>query len=275
VLLNSFESLAYRKRGTEPKPRRLGISFLLCLVAVFGLLRASRAQDPKELRIAAASDLQPLMPAIAGAYEKATGIKLVVSFGSSGTLATQIVNGAPFDVFLGADFSFPEKVVAAGLTDAKAPTPYARGALVLWARKDSPVQPITIDSLTDKRATKIAIADEAHAPYGRAAVSALIWMKIYEKVKPHLVVAENVAQAGQFAQSGNAQLALISMTLATSAQFKEAGTMVLVPKIYPPIRQCAVVLKAGRKDAGDAFLKWLISSEVQGNLHSFGLDAVQ
>jgi molybdate transport system substrate-binding protein len=273
--MNSFESLAYRKRGVEPKPRRLGISFLLCLVALFNLSRPSQAQGPKELRIAAAADLQPLMPAIAGAYEKATGIKLVVSFGSSGTLATQIVNGAPFDVFLGADFSFPEKVIAAGLSDMKAPTPYAKGSLMLWARKDSPLQPITIDSLSDPRATKIAIADEAHAPYGRAAVSALTWMKIYEKVKPNLVVAENVAQAGQFAQSGNAQLALISMTLATSPQFKETGTMVLVPKIYPPIRQCAVVLKAGRKEAGDAFLKWMLTSEVQGNLHNFGLEAVQ
>jgi molybdate transport system substrate-binding protein len=233
------------------------------------------AQARKELRVAAAADLQPVVPWIASAYEKAAGVKLVVSFGSSGTLATQILNGAPIDVFLGADFSFPEKIVASGLADMTAPTPYAKGSLVLWSRKDSPVQPITIDSLTDSRVTSIAIADEAHAPYGRAAVSALKWMKIYDQVKPHLVVAENISQAGQFAETGNAQLGLISMTLATSPHFKEVGTIVLVPKIYPVISQCAVVLKAGRKAEAHAFLQWMLGPEVQGNLHNFGLDSVR
>ena len=90
------------------------------------------------------------------------------------------------DLFLGADFVFPEKVVAAGLADGKAPTPYARGTLVLWARKDSPLQPITIDSLTDKRATSVAIANDLRAPYGLAAVSALKRLKMYDAVKPHL-----------------------------------------------------------------------------------------
>src|SRR6202044_3488667 len=122
-----------------------------------------------ELHVAAAADLQPVMPVLAQAYEHATGVKLVVSFGSSATLAEQILNGAPMDIFLGADFVYPEKVVAAGLADATSPTPYARGTLVLWARKDSPLQPISMEKLTDPRVKTIAIANEAHAPYGRAA----------------------------------------------------------------------------------------------------------
>ncbi|MCU1324167.1 MAG: molybdenum transporter, periplasmic molybdate-binding protein [Acidobacteriaceae bacterium] len=250
----------------------------MALLTVFGAVRSVPlfAQVAKELRVAAATDLQPVMPAFAAAYEKKTGVKLVVSFGSSGTLATQILNGAPVDVFLGADFTFPEKIVAAGLTDMKAPTPYAKGALVLWARKDSPLQPISLEKIEGSEMQSLAIADELHAPYGRAAIAALQKLKVYEKVKARLVTAENVGQAGQFAESGNAQAGLISLTLASSAHFKEVGTYVLVPTVtYPEIRQCAVVLKTDRKVEGQKFLDWMLSAEVQGHLKDFGLAPVR
>ncbi len=237
--------------------------------------KPAQAEGKKELRVAAAADLQPVMPAFAAAYEKATGVKLVVSFGSSGTLATQILNGAPFDVFLGADFVFPEKVVAAGLADMTAPTPYAKGALVLWARKDSPIQPLSMEKLEAGQLKSLAIADELHAPFGRAAVAALNKLGVYDKLKPKLVTAENVAQAGQFAESGNAEAALISLTLASSGHFKEVGTYVLVPTVYPEIRQCAVVMKTDRKAEGHKFLDWMLTSEVQGHLKDFGLAQVR
>ncbi len=230
----------------------------------------------KEIRVAAAADLQPVMPVLASQYEKATGVKLVVSFGSSSTLAEQILNGAPVDIFLSADFSNPEKIVAAGLADGQAPTQYAKGTLVLWARKDSPLQPLSIDSLTDKRVTRIAIANPLHAPYGLAAERALKSMKMYETVAPHLVVAENIAQAAQFVESGNAQLGLISLTGASSAHFKEVGSFVRVPTVYPPILQCAVVMaKSEKKAAAHSFLNWLLSSEVQGQFEKLGLGAVK
>ena len=227
--------------------------------------------------MAAASDLQTVLPVLAADYEKATGIKLVMSFGSSGNLATQILNGAPIDLFLGADFVFPEKVVAAGLADSKAPVQYARGTLVLWARKDSPLQPITLDSLVDKRATSVAIANDLHAPYGRAAVMALQRMKMYDTVKPHLVVAENISQAAQFVESGNAQLGLISLTAASSEHFNAAGTFVRVPtSSYAPIMQCAVVMaKSDRKADAHAFLDWLLTPPVQTRLPQMGLAAVK
>jgi molybdate transport system substrate-binding protein len=247
------------------------------LLCWFAALPGAQAEDgPKTLRVAAASDLQPVMPMLAQEYEKATGVKRVVSFGASGTLTTQILNGAPMDIFLGADFLFPETIVAAGLTDMRAPTQYAKGALVLWARKDSPLQPISMEKLEDPRVKSIAIADEIHAPYGRAAVSALRKLKLYEKVKPHLVTAENVAQAGQYAESGNAQMALISLTLASSPRFKETGTFVRVPtSVYPDISQCAVVMKTERKADAHAFLDWLLTSKVQEKLGEFGLGAVR
>src|SRR6185312_7610499 len=224
----------------------------------------------------AAADLQPVMPTLAAAYEHATGIKLVVSYGSSATLTTQILNGAPMDIFLAADFVFPEKIVAAGLADMKAPVAYAKGTLVLWARKDSPLQPITIDTLTDPRVTRIAIANDLHAPYGRAAVAALKRLKIYDKVSPHLVVAENIAQTAQFVESGNAQLGLISLTVADTDHFRQIGTYVRVPTVYPEMRQCAVVMaKSKQRAEAHAFLDWLLTPAVQGNLSKLGLAAVR
>jgi molybdate transport system substrate-binding protein len=234
-------------------------------------------QAKKELRVAAASDLQPILPVLAERYEKETGVKLLVSYGSSGNLATQIINGAPMDLFLGADFVFPEKVVAAGLADSTAPTQYARGTLVLWARKDSPLQPISLDSLTDKRVTAVAIANDLHAPYGRAAVMALQRLKMYDTVKPHLVIAENIAQAAQFVESGNAQLGLISLTAASTSKFQAEGTFVRVPRsTYSPIMQCAVVMKTSdRRTETHAFLDWLLKSEVQASLVPMGLEPVR
>jgi len=241
------------------------------------LLGGSSAWGQKELRVAAAADLQPVMPVLSQAYEHATGVKLVVSFGSSSTLATQILDGEPMDIFLGADFVYPEKIVAAGLADGTAPTAYARGTLVLWARKDSGLLPLDMDRLTDPRVKTVAIANELHAPYGRAAADALRKMKLYDKVASHFVVGENVAQTAQFVESGNAQLGLISLTAASTEHFKEIGTYVLVPTSqYTEIRQCAVIIKnSDRKADAHAFLDWLLSPTVQGNLPKMGLGAVK
>jgi len=243
-----------------------------------GLMFAgSRAWGQKELRVAAAADLQPVMPVLSQAYEHATGVKLVVSFGSSSTLATQILGGAPMDIFLGADFTYPEKIVAAGLADGSAPTAYAKGKLVLWARKDSGLLPLSIERLTDPRVKTVAIANELHAPYGRAAADALRKMKMYDAVSPHFVVGENIAQAAQFVESGNAQLGLISLTAASTDHFKEIGTYVLVPTSqYSEIRQCAVVMKnSDRRADAHAFLDWLLSPAVQENWAKVGLAAVR
>ncbi len=271
--------LAYRNRFARPKPRLT----LLLATLVAGSIHSGVAQSQgsagraKEIHIAAAADLQSVMPPLAQRYEQATGTKLVVSYGSSGTLATQIINGEPVDLFLGADYTFPEKVVAAGLADSRAPTAYARGTLVLWARKDSPLQPLHLEALSDPRVEKIAIADELHAPYGRAASSALNKLKLYDQLKSKLVVAENVAQAGQFVESGNAQLGFISLSMAASEHFKELGTYVLVPtSTYPEIRQCGVVLlRSAHRSEAHAFLDWLLSSPIQADLPKLGLTPVR
>ena len=262
-------------RSNLPKTPRCGLRVAVCLALLLCLMAApGRAQTPpRVINVLAAADLQPILPVFAAAFEHATGIKLIVSYGSSATLATQILNGDPADLFLAADYSFPEKIAAAKLADTTEPVPYARGTLVLFARKESPLQPLNQNTLSDGRIQSLAIADPEHAPYGRAAVAALTWMKLYDGLKPHLVVAENIAQAAQFVESGNAQLGLISLTSASTEHMQQIGTYIRMPKVYPEIRQCAVVMKQSshRADA-HAFLDWLRSPAIQDNLPKYGLD---
>ncbi len=248
----------------------------LLISGLLGFAGAADAQAPaRELHIAAAADLQPVLPKLAAAYEHATGVKLIASFGSSATLTQQILNGAPEDVFLSADREHPEQIAAAGQADGS-PAQYARGILVLWARKDSPAQPLSIESLRNSAVTRIAIANEAHAPYGLAATRAITALKLTEQLKPKLVIAENVAQTAQFAASGNAQVAFISLTLASSDAMRVSGSFVRLPPIYPPIQQCGIVLKSSKQpEVARQFLQWLTSPATQSTLPTLGLEPAQ
>jgi len=246
----------------------------LILIWIFAGSPAAHAQSPKDLHIAAASDLQPVLPTLAAQYQQATGVKIIASFGSSATLAQQITSGDPQDIFLSADYMHAEQLVAAGLTDAHAPTPYARGVLVLWARKDSPAQPITLNVLTSPKVKKIAIANVLREPYGLAADKALESLHLTAQVAGKLVVAENIGQTAQFAESGNAEVGLISLTIASSPHYRDIGTFVRFPaQSYPEIRQSGVILKSSKnKEEAQKFLTWLTSSTIQQSLTKFGLD---
>jgi len=235
--------------------------------------QTAASMNLKVLHVAAAADLQPVMPALAEAYQQATGVKIVSSFGSSATLTQQITNGDPQDVFLSADMAHPQMLADAKLTDG-APVSYATGSLVLWARNDSPAQPLSLASLTSARVTRIAVANDAHAPYGLAATQALRSLGLSEQVKAKLVIGENIAQTAQLAESGNAQAALISLTIANSAHFRALGSFVAIPAgAYQPLHQGAVVLQSSpQKQLAHDFLRWLTSAEVQASLHSYGLE---
>ena len=248
---------------------------LFALFALTVFASTIRAQNP-HLQLACAADLEPVMPALSAAYHRATGVQLITSFGSSATLAQQFANGAPQDVFLSADTIHPQQLVAAGVALGPAPTPYARGVLVLWALKTSPLQPISLDTLKDARITRLAIANPAHAPYGLAAQQALQHLGLYSQLQPRLAIAENIAQAAQFAESGNAQAALISLTIASSDHFRSLGSFIRVPTdAYPPIQQSGVILKSShQQQLARQFLDWLTSPAIQQQLKSFGLDPV-
>ena len=252
---------------------RSGLRFIVAALLLVSAV-ASAEPAPQTLRVAAAADLMPVLPALAAVYEQQTGVHLLPSFASSATLTEQIRSGAPFDVFLSADTLHPLQVVQGGLADSSAPVPYARGVLVLWARKDSPLQPLTLDALRSPKLERLAIANPAHAPYGLAAQQFLQHEHLIAAVAAKFATAENISQAAQFAESGNAQAGLLSLTTASSPHFREAGTFVVVPAgSYAPLVQAAVVLRhAANLSTARAFVKWLTSPAVQSQLKNYGLE---
>lgn len=228
----------------------------------------------QNLRLAAAADLQPVLPPVLAEFEAKTHIHVDASYQSSATLATQIENGAPFDLFLAADMSFPQHVISAGLGETAQPVPYARGTLVLWARNDSPFRDLSVDTLLKPELKTVAIANPQHAPYGRAAESSIKSLGLYDPLKPKLVVAENIAQAAQYVDSGNTQVGLISLTSALSERLHAHGHYFVMPRdSYPPILQGAIVLKhSSHKADAHRLLDFLLSPPVEKELSARGLE---
>ncbi len=240
-----------------------------------------RAQTP--LRVAAAADLGPVLPPILEQFHAATGIATEATYKSSAVLTTQIQNGAPFDVFFSADMGFPKRLIDAGLADAAGSADsttailYAKGTLVLWERKGAPLPAPSLDLLRSPALKRLAIADPERAPYGRAAVAALTSLHLYDGLKPRIVTGENIAQAAQFAYSGNADAGLISMTSAVTAQMKEAGDYFVIPRdLYPPIEQGVVIVSSTKqRAAAHKLIDYILSAPVQSELAKSGLTAVK
>jgi len=255
--------------------RLFPLSFALTVFALCTIIPTLHAQTktPVTIHVAAAADLQPLMPLLAAGFEKETGIHVEVSYGSSSELTAQILNGSPMDVFFSADYTYPERLVAANLTDAPAPVMYAKGSVVLWERKGGPFEPLGLDALSNPGLRSVAITNPLLGPYGRSAVEALRRMQIYDKVVPHFVLAENVAQAAQFASTGSTQLAFISLTLAKSPEMMQRGNYILMPTTqYTEMRQCAVVMRnSGHHAEGRKFLEYVLSGAIQAQLSNYGL----
>ncbi len=239
------------------------------------------AQTP--LRVAAAADLEPVLPPILEQFQQATGIHAEATYQASAMLTTEIENGAPFDLFLSADLSYPKKLIddgladAAGSADSTTPITYARGTLVLWARKDSHLPPPSLDLLRSPALKRLAIANPDRAPYGRAAVAALQNLHLYDKLKPRLVTAENIAQAAQFVDSANADAGLISLTSALTPHLTADGSYFILPgNLYPPIEQGAVIVRNTRqRPAVHKLLDFLLSPAVQAQLAKSGLTPVK
>ena len=242
------------------------------LLAAFAMTTPAQSHA-QVLTVAAASDLQSALPVIVAGFERDTGQRVRLTFGSSGNFFTQIENGAPFDVFLSADIDYPRRLERSGQAERGSLSEYATGRLVLWTRTDSGIdvrRGLTV--LADARVRRIAIANPEHAPYGRAAVAALRREGLYERVREKFVLGENISQAAQFVESGGADAGLIALALAVSPALKSSGTYFDVPESwYPPIDQAAIVLAASRnKPLARQFIDYLKKPEVARILQSFG-----
>jgi molybdate transport system substrate-binding protein len=252
------------------------------LAACFVLTAASSpAQDhaPKQLVVAAAADLSTALKEIGDDYEKKTGTKIQLSFGASGALTQQIQNGAPFDIFFSADMDYPRQLIASGDAVGSTLYQYAVGKLVLWVPADSPldVEHKGMTVLLDPSVKKIAIANPQHAPYGRAAAAALKHYELYDRLSSRLVLGENISQAAQFAESGNAQAGFVALAHAVSPAMRGKGKYWEVPaEAYPPLTQGAVVLTHSQhaKEAAD-FLEYMKTKEATDVLRKYGFTLPQ
>jgi molybdate transport system substrate-binding protein len=261
---------SWKKPGCKGRRYAAGI---LALILVVGCCVPGRAVAADTITIAAAADLTFAFKEVVPKFGKETGDTVKLSFGSSGNFFAQIQNGAPYDLFFSADIGYPRKLEAAGLTEPGTIYEYAVGKIVLWVLNQSPLDLSKgMSILTDTRINKIAIADPAHAPYGRAAVDALKNDKLYDEIKGKLVQGENIAQTAQFVQSGGADIGILALSLALAPKLQKEGRYGAIPdNLYPPIEQAAVVLKASKdKAAAEAFITFLEKPETVALMKRYG-----
>jgi molybdate transport system substrate-binding protein len=198
--------------------------------------------------VAAAADLQFALDEIVAQFRRETGVDARVTYGSSGNLARQIEQGAPYELFLSADEAYVRRLAERGLTRDRGHL-YAIGRIVLFVPRGSPLQADPqlaglARRLASGQLERLAIANPEHAPYGRAAEQALRKLGLWERVQPHLLFGENVSQAAQFAASGNADGGLIAYSLALAPTLRGRGSFALLPdSLHAPLRQRMVLLE--------------------------------
>jgi molybdate transport system substrate-binding protein len=229
------------------------------LLSLLVVALGCKAEPAEPLRVAAAADLAhafaELGPAFSAQSKAPTDLKLTL--GATGLLSRQLIQGAPFDLFLAANRSYVEQVVKAGACDGASVATYARGRLVIWVKGTGGAQ-LTPSSLADARWKHIAIANPEHAPYGKAARDALTRAGVWGSVSERMVYGENVQQAFELAQSGNADAAIVGLSLAIGTS---RGSWALVDEaLYAPIDQSLVVCKHGTNEAGARRLKAFIEA---------------
>jgi molybdate transport system substrate-binding protein len=220
------------------------------------------------VQIAAAADLSVAFAELGRVFEARTGHKVTFSFAASGVLSKQLAQGAPFDLFAAANASFIDRAVEAGACDGKTKALYAHGHVVAWAKAGT-VRVRSLSDLLRPDVKHIAIANPDTAPYGKAAREALMNAGLWPKLEDKIVQAENVRQALQFAQTGNADVAIVALSLVAK---EEAGRHLLIEsRLHQPIAQTLVVCKNGKNASGGrAFAQLVASAEGQALLQRYG-----
>ncbi|MFQ5880196.1 MAG: molybdate ABC transporter substrate-binding protein [Dehalococcoidia bacterium] len=232
-------------------------------LAVAAACGGSAAGDT--LTVAAAANIQPVVAEVGRLFQEETGISVIFSFGSSGRLASQVEQGAPFDVFVSADVDYVDRLRQGGHIIADTQVSYAVGRLALIATRDDIS---TLDDLLKPQVRRIAIANPNHAPYGQAAAQALRSAGLWQKLEDKIVFGENVRQAFQFVRSGQAEAGLVALSLAVA---DGVNYVVMDDSLHQPLVQAAAVV-AAIDDEGPArqFLAFLRGPQAQKVLACYG-----
>ena len=222
------------------------------------------------MRVAAAADLAVAFAEMGTAFERSSGKKVEFSFGSTGLLAKQISEGAPYDVFAAANASFVDDVVRSNACLGDTKKLYARGRIVMWS-SDTSKLPTSLEGLRDPKYVKIAIANPEHAPYGLAAQQAMTKAGMWAELKPRAVYGENVQQTMMFAKSGNADVAIVALSLAINAP----GSYVAIdPDLHEQLDQTMIVCKGGssggKPNEARSFVEYVGSEPGRAIMRKYG-----
>ena len=254
----------------------LATAIVLLSLTGLGIGRAKEAssstyQEP--LLVAAAASLQFAFSEIGQQFEAETGQPVIFTFGSSGSLAHQIENGAPADLYAAANASFAERLASKGYVNPSSRERYAQGQLVLAVSRAGGVQIESLTDLLSPAVLHIAIANPVHAPYGRAAREALESAGVWEALQPKLVYGENVRQAMQFVETGNAEAGLIALSVADTPAIRHT---LLDHKLYRPLDQViAIVHDAPREESARRFIAYLQDPPAQAIMEHYGFMSIQ
>jgi molybdate transport system substrate-binding protein len=242
----------------------IGRTLLLTLTTAVASVTTAYAADTN---VAVAANFTEPAKAIAKLFESKTGHKLVLSFGATGQFYAQITQAAPFQVFLSADDTTPEKLVAGKLAVADSRFTYAIGKIVLFSNNADLVK--GDQTLRDAKFNKIALANPTTAPYGAAAIETMKALNVYDALSSKIVQGSNIAQTFQFVDSGNAELGFVALSQIIQ---KPGGSRWIVPlNLYTPIRQDAVLLNNGSgNEVAKAFLAFMKGPEAAAVIEKFG-----
>ncbi len=242
------------------------------LFLILAILPVASTAGSTELVIACAANVQFTLEDLKAEFTRETGIGIKTVIGSSGGLTSQIENGAPFDVFLSADMKYPAKLYKDGLS-SEVPKVYAYGVLVLWTMKDLDLSK-GVNVLSDAGIGKIALANPELAPYGRQAVNALKYYKLYTQLQKKLVLGDSISQADQFITTGAADLGFTAKSVVLTPNMKGKGKWIEVdPQSYEPIAQGVIVLKYAEQNhsrEAHEFYDFLFSSGAQEIFKKYG-----
>lgn len=245
---------------------------LLRLLLLKLALVVSPAVVGQQLTVAAASSLRPTLDYLVDAYETQNpGHQLEVIYGSSGRLMAQIINGAPFDVFMSADMEFPQHLFNEGMATS-APVVYGLGRIVLWSAHINAAD-MTLARLADNGVRRIAIAQPSVAPYGQRAQEAMTAAGVWDAVQPRLVFAENISQVAQMSESGAADIGLIALSLAMQPGLVERGYHLIDATLHQPLEQGFVITRrAAVNTVASSFFGFLLSDIARDIFQSNGFD---